>query len=189
MRETLNNIQKCTLCKDQLPHGVNPILSASLESKIVIIGQAPGRIVHETNIPWNDKSGDNLRAWMDVSKDDFYNTSKFAIIPMGFCYPGTGKSGDLPPMKICATEWHNTLLMKMDKVELILLVGKYAQDYYLNLPKKTTLTNTVKNYKSFLPKFLPLPHPSPRNNIWKAKNRWFEKEVIPELQSIIHSIF
>lgn len=163
-------------------------MSASPLSKIVIIGQAPGRIVHETNIPWNDKSGDNLRAWLDIDKDTFYDSSIVSLLPMGFCYPGTGKTGDLPPKKICAPTWHPPIFEKMKSVELILLVGKYAQDYYLELPKKQTLTETVRNYKAFLPKYLPLPHPSPRNNIWKKKNQWFELEVIPELQSIVHSL-
>ncbi len=162
-------------------------MAAHRTSKILIIGHAPGRIVHETGIPWNDKSGDNLRAWMNIDKETFYDPKKIGIMPMGFCYPGTGKSGDLAPRKECAPLWHPQLLEKMNSVKLTLLLGKHAQDYYLPLEKKKNLTEKVKNYKSALPQFLPLPHPSPRNNIWMKKNPWFKEEVIPYLQKQINT--
>jgi uracil-DNA glycosylase len=142
--------------------------------------------VHESGIPWDDKSGDNLRKWMDVNKETFYNPQKIAIIPMGFCFPGKGKSGDLPPRKECAPLWHHPLLEKMKNVELTLLIGKYAQDYYLH--EKTSLTETVRNFKQYLPKYLVLPHPSPRNNIWQTKNEWFKQDVIPEMQDLIKAL-
>ena len=182
MKKLLNEIKKCTICAPHLPHGCRPVMAAHPKSKILIIGHAPGRRVHESGIPWDDKSGDNLRAWLNIDKDTFYDPTKIAIMPMGFCYPGTGKSGDLAPRKECAPQWHEALLEQMQSVELTLLLGKYAQDYYLKQNKKKNLTENVKNYKSFLPKYLPLPHPSPRNNIWMKKNPWFKESVIPFLQ-------
>lgn len=185
MKNLLLDIKKCTLCSEFLELGPNPIVSASKKSKIIIIGQAPGTVVHKTGIPWNDKSGENLRVWMGISNEDFYNPEKVAIIPMGFCYPGKGKSGDLPPRKECAPLWHEQLLTKIENAELVLLIGKYAQDYYLKMEAERTLTDTVKNYKRYLPKYFVLPHPSPRNNIWQAKNKWFVTEVLPILKKRI----
>ncbi len=182
MKELIKEIRACQVCLPQLINGVNPVLSASPNSRIAIIGQAPGRIVHETGIPWDDKSGDRLREWLGVAKDQFYNAELFAIIPMGFCYPGKGKSGDLPPRPECAPLWHEKLLRFMPDIKLTLLIGSYAQSYYLSEKKEKTLTATVKKYKSYLPEYLPLPHPSPRNNIWLKKNPWFSKEVLPFLQ-------
>jgi len=182
----LHEISKCNTC--DLQFGPRPIVTAHEKSKIVIIGQAPGAIVHKTGIPWNDKSGDNLRKWMGIDSDTFYNTQKIAIIPMGFCYPGKGKTGDLPPKKECAPLWHHQILEKLKEVELTLLIGKYAQDYYLKHQSKRTLTDSVKNYTDFLPKYFVLPHPSPRNNIWQAKNDWFPKEVLPELKNRVSRI-
>ena len=187
MKKLLQEISKCTLCKD-LPCGPNPVVTASRKSKVVIIGQAPGSIVHESGIPWDDKSGDNLRDWMGINKEQFYNTNNIAIIPMGFCYPGRGKSGDLPPRKECAPQWHQLLFNKLKEIELIMLVGKYAQDYYLGKSVRRTLTETVKNFDEYLPKYFVLPHPSPRNNIWMAKNEWFKREVIPVLKSTIGNL-
>jgi len=168
--------------------GPRPILAAHADSKIIVIGQAPGVIVHKTGVPWDDKSGENLRKWMGISNEDFYNPQKIALIPMGFCYPGKGNSGDLPPRKECAPLWHNLLLNEIKEVKLTLLIGKYAQDYYLKDKSKATLTETVKNHKEYLPKYFVLPHPSPRNNIWQAKNQWFNKAVIPDLQSRVGEI-
>ena len=185
MKNLLLDIKKCTLCSEFLELGPNPIVSASKKSKIIIIGQAPGTVVHKTGIPWNDKSGENLRVWMGISNEDFYNPEKVAIIPMGFCYPGKGKSGDLPPRKECAPLWHEQLLTKIENAELVLLIGKYAQDYYLKMEAERTLTDTVKNYKKYLPEYFVLPHPSPRNNIWQAKNKWFVTEVLPILKERI----
>ncbi len=185
MQKLLEEITQCSICKSFLPLGPRPIISASCHSKIVIIGQAPGLKVHESGIAWNDASGKQLRKWLNVSNAQFYNPDIFAIMPMGFCYPGKGKTGDLPPRPECAPQWHKRVLEAMVNVKLIILIGAYAQNYYLKEQACKTLTETVKNYKAFLPKYLPLPHPSPRNRFWLAKNPWFEKEVIPELQSII----
>lgn len=188
MRKLLKEIKNCKECEKYLPLGVNPIIAASSNSKIIIIGQAPGRIVHSTGIPWNDKSGDNLRSWLGVDKPSFYNSSIFALMPMGFCYPGTGKTGDLPPRPECAPLWHNKLIESMSNVKLILLIGQYSQNYYLSDQAKSNLTTTVQSYKLYLPKYFPLPHPSPRNNIWQAKNDWFGLDVLPELKKRIRKI-
>ncbi|WP_298545921.1 uracil-DNA glycosylase family protein [uncultured Aquimarina sp.] len=188
MEALLSLISKCDECAAQLALGPRPIVSAGVNSKIIIIGQAPGSVVHMSGIPWDDKSGENLRAWMGINKETFYNPEIIALIPMGFCYPGKGKSGDLPPTKACAPLWHQKLLDKIKDVELILLIGTYAQKYYLGDRLKRTLTDTVKNYNEYLPNHFVLPHPSPRNNIWQAKNEWFKKEVIPQLQHSVQSI-
>lgn len=188
IKSLLTEIKSCTLCSDHLPLGPRPVMAASSTSKIAIIGQAPGSIVHRTGIPWDDKSGENLRNWTGISNKDFYDQSKIAILPMGFCYPGKGKSGDLPPRKECAAEWHKKVLDAIDELELILLIGKYAQDYYLGKLAKSNLTETVKSFEEYLPKYFVLPHPSPRNNIWQAKNQWFPALVLPELKERISSI-
>ena len=154
-----------------------------------MIGQAPGTKVHESGIPWDDQSGKKLRQWLNVTEEQFYNTENFAIIPMGFCYPGKAKTGDLPPRSECAPQWHDTLLEKMPNVELIILIGTYAQKYYLKEKAKRTLTETVGACKSYLPKFFPIPHPSPTNRFWRFKNPWFEELVVPELQKKINSLF
>lgn len=187
MKQLLQEIKACNLCESHLSHGARPVLTAHPKSKIIIIGQAPGIKVHLSGVPWDDKSGENLRSWMAIDTNTFYDIKQIAIIPMGFCYPGKGKSGDLPPRKECAPLWHPSLLKQMPNVQLTLLIGSYAQNYYLPNRKKT-LTETVKNYKEYLPDFFVLPHPSPRNNIWQAKNEWFKKEVIPSLKSKITSI-
>ena len=188
MERLLSKIRKCTECLSSLPHGVRPILSASAQSKVIIIGQAPGSVVHRTGIPWDDKSGERLRSWLGVDDDTFYNPDIFAILPMGFCYPGTGKSGDLSPRKECAPLWHDKVLESIIKPSLILLVGAYAQKYYLGKKRKSTLTETVQHYDSYLPKYFPLPHPSPRNNIWLKKNPWFEKDILPCLKYEIEKL-
>ncbi|MDG1476011.1 MAG: uracil-DNA glycosylase family protein [Vicingaceae bacterium] len=188
MKKLLQEISQCNICSSHLELGPRPVLVAHKKSKIVIIGQAPGTRVHKSAIPWDDKSGENLRAWMDIDNETFYNPEKIAIIPMGFCYPGKGKTGDLPPRKECAPQWHDSLLSQMKNVELILLIGKYAQDYYLGNKAEKNLTSTVKNFKAYLPQYFVLPHPSPRNNIWQRKNDWFKPEVIPELRQQIKQI-
>ncbi|MEZ5470688.1 MAG: uracil-DNA glycosylase family protein [Marinicella sp.] len=184
MKSLLQNIGQCQLCLAYLPDGVRPVVRASVESRILIIGQAPGRKVHETGIPWNDPSGDQLRNWLGVSKDQFYNEQLFALMPMGFCYPGKGKSGDLPPRKECAPKWHPPLITQMPNIKLTLLVGQYAQNHYLSKPHKT-LTENVSNFQNYLPTYFPLPHPSPRNRYWQKQNLWFNHQVIPELKKII----
>jgi len=180
MESLLSEIRDCTICP--LEHGHRPVIQASRQSKILIIGQAPGRKVHETGIPWNDPSGKNLRKWLEVTDEQFYDPDLFGLVPMGFCYPGHGKSGDLAPRSECAPKWHESLLSQMPEVKLILLFGKYAQERYLGNRMKDTLTETVRNFKEYLPEYIALPHPSPRNGIWLRKNPWFEEEVIPTLQ-------
>ena len=188
MEELVSEIKACKVCVPHLELGANPVLTAHPKSKIIIIGQAPGTVVHKSGVPWEDKSGDNLRAWMNVDKETFYNPEIFALIPMGFCYPGKGKTGDLPPRKECAPLWHQPLLTQLKEVKLIILIGKYAQDYYLENNPYKTLTQTVENFNEYLPAYFVLPHPSPRNNIWQAKNEWFKGEVLPVLKETIHSI-
>ena len=181
-------ISRCQICLPHLEFGVNPVVSFSEKSRILVIGQAPGSIVHSTGVPWNDKSGDNLRAWLGVDEETFYNPDNFGIVPMGFCYPGKGKSGDLPPRKECAPEWHTKILATLTNVDLTLLIGQYAQKYYLGSAKKKTLTETVENYKSYLPQFFALPHPSPRNNIWMKKNPWFKATILPDLKEAVRKL-
>ncbi|WP_305983286.1 uracil-DNA glycosylase family protein [Roseivirga thermotolerans] len=187
MQDLLEQIRNCTLCAEHLPLGPRPVIRAHRSSRILVIGQAPGTRVHETGIPWNDPSGKNLRKWMGVTDEQFYDSGLFAIVPMGFCYPGKGKSGDLPPRPECAAEWHERLLAKMPNIELTLLIGQYAQSYYLE-GRKENLTETVRSFKEYLPKYFPLVHPSPRNGIWMRKNLWFEEEVLPVLQHRVQQI-
>ncbi len=188
MHKLLKEIKNCTICKDHLPLGPRPVVSADINSKIVIVGQAPGTKVHTSGIPWDDASGKQLRSWLQVSEEQFYNPKNFAIIPMGFCYPGKGKSGDLPPRPECAPQWHNLLLEQMPNVKLILLIGMYAQNYYLKDKAHKTLTETVHDFHTYLPRYLPIPHPSPRNRFWLTKNPWFEVEVLPVLRHQIKNI-
>lgn len=188
MKELLHSIHQCIHCADKLPHPPNPVLAASPSAQIIIIGQAPGRIVDQTGIPWDDLSGQNLRSWLAIDSTLFYDTSKIALIPMGFCYPGTGKNGDLPPMKDCAKLWHPSLFQAMPHKKLILLIGQYAQKYYLGQRMKKNLTETVLHFHEYLPAHFPLPHPSPRNNRWQARNPWFEKDVLPVLKEKVNQI-
>lgn len=187
MQSLLQKIGQCEMCLPHLSHGVRPVVQASSVSKILIIGQAPGRKVHESGIPWDDPSGDQLRMWLGVDKTQFYNDDLFALMPMGFCYPGKGKSGDLPPRKECAPQWHQLLLSKMPEVKLTLLIGQYAQNNYLSRGYKT-LTENVQHHAEFMPKYLPLPHPSPRNRFWQKKNPWFVTEILPMLQSQVEVV-
>ena len=184
LKKLLRDVRTCRICEPHLPLGPNPILRASSTARVLIIGQAPGTRVHQTGIPWNDPSGDRLRDWMQVDRDRFSDDKEIAIIPMGFCYPGKGKSGDLPPRPECAAEWHNRLLAEMPSVRLTILIGKYAQDYYLD-SKRQSLTETVKSWRNYLPEYFPLPHPSPRNNRWLRNNPWFEEEVLPAFRKRI----
>jgi uracil-DNA glycosylase len=188
MDQLFQEIKSCRMCESFLEAGVNPVVAASKSSKIVIIGQAPGRKVHLSGVPWDDKSGENLRNWLGVDKETFYDVEKMALIPMGFCYPGKGKSGDLPPRPECAPLWHLRLMPQMKEVRLTLLIGNYAQRYYLGRAAKPTLTETVRNFREYFPEYLPLPHPSPRNNIWQRKNGWFGEEVLPELKKLVQTI-
>lgn len=168
--------------------GIEPLYAASKTAKIVIVGQAPGIIAQETKIYWNDRSGIRLREWLDVDNDTFYNSGLFGIIPMDFYYPGKGKSGDLPPRNGFADKWHQKILKTMPNVELIILVGQYAQKHYLGKESKKTLTETVRSFEEYLPNYFPLVHPSPRNQIWIKKNSWFQDQVIPTLQKRVAEI-
>lgn len=188
MNKLLINIQKCEVCKDHLPLGPRPVVQLGAFSKIIIIGQAPGTRVHESGIPWSDASGKKLREWMNVVETTFYNPAIFSILPMGFCYPGKGISGDLAPRPECAPLWHPEVFKYLSEKPLILLIGQYAQRYYLKKDFKGSLTQTVKNYQEFLPGYFPLPHPSPRNQNWVTINPWFKEAVIPELQKRINKI-
>lgn len=188
MQTLLSKIKKCEICSGLLPYKPNPVLAAHADSKILIIGQAPGQKVHDSGTPWDDKSGDELRRWLCVTKEQFYDTKIFAIVPMGFCYPGKGTSGDLPPRPECAPTWHSQILNKMKNIKLTILIGSYSQKYYLREKLKPTLTETVKSFHEYLPNYFPLVHPSPRNRIWQAKNPWFEKDVVPFLKEAILAI-
>ncbi len=188
MEKLLQSIRKCEICKEHLPLGPRPIISAHPKSKIALIGQAPGTKVHASGIPWDDPSGKQLRNWMGISDEDFYNPQKIALIPMGFCYPGKGKSGDLPPRPECAPQWHNELLGHIPNLKLTILIGSYSQNYYLKGNAFKTLTETVQHFENYLPGYFPLPHPSPRNRFWLTKNPWFEKEVLPEFHTRIQQV-
>lgn len=172
----------CRLCADKLPHEPRPVLRAGETAKLLIVGQAPGRRVHATGIPWNDPSGDLLREWLQLSRDAFYDESRIAIIPAGLCYPGTENGSDLPPRPECAPHWHPRLLAALPNIQLILLIGQYAQAYYLGARRKRTLGETVAAWREYAPQFLPLPHPSPRNRLWLKRNPWFGQQVLPELR-------
>ena len=178
----LTEIRACTHCSEHLPLGPRPILETKRNARILIAGQAPGTRVHETGIPWDDPSGERLREWMRIDRGTFYDPSRIAIIPMGFCYPGRGKSGDLPPRPECAELWRDKLMAELPNIELVITIGQYAQAYHLGDLRKPTLTETVKSWRDYDKKYVPLPHPSPRNNIWLKKNAWFEKELLPVLR-------
>ena len=182
----LADIRACTECSAALPLGPRPVVVADTAAKILIIGQAPSTRVHQSGIPWNDPSGDRLRQWLAIDREQFYADPRLAIMPMGFCYPGKGRSGDLPPRKECAPLWHDRLLAHMPKVELVLLIGQYAQTYYLNDEFKT-LTERVQ-CSSVHDRFLSLPHPSPRNQLWLKRNPWFDIDVLPQLRARVQAI-
>ena len=165
------------------------MVQAHPDARLAIIGQAPGRKVHETGIPWDDPSGNRLREWLGMDADIFYDPSRVALVPMGFCYPGKGPSGDLPPRPECAAEWHKPLFDAMPALECVLLIGQYAQGYYLGSDRAVSLTETVRDHQRYLPRFFPLPHPSPRNRYWLKQNPWFESSVIPALREKIARLF
>lgn len=180
----LNDVRDCRTCAEHLPHGPRPVVQVGAGAPIVIIGQAPGRRVHESGTPWADPSGDRLREWLGVDHDTFYDPTKIALIPMGFCFPGTGKSGDLPPRPECAPQWHDQLLAHIAPDALQVIIGMYAQERYI-IERGKTLTETVARWKEFLPTQIVMPHPSPRNRRWLSTNPWFEADVIPTLQSLV----
>ena len=174
--------------KKYTDEGIEPLFSVPNTAKILIIGQAPGIKAQESKIFFNDKSGVKLREWMGIDDEIFYKSGLIGVVPMDFYYPGKGKSGDLPPRKNFAKKWHDKVLELMPNLELIILVGKYAQDYYLGNEKQQNLTETVFNYKQYLPRYFPIVHPSPLNFRWHSKNPWFIKEVVPELQKRVKEI-
>ena len=177
-----SEIRACTLCAKHLPLGPRPVLQAHPAAKILIVGQAPGTAVHRTGIPFNDPSGDRLRAWLGVDRDVFYNAQEIALVPMGFCYPGKGRGGDLPPRPECATRWRSQLLGHLQQLQMTILVGRYAIDWHLQPPKTATLANVVKQWRQYVPEILPLPHPSPRNTQWLKRNPVVEQDIVPYLQ-------
>lgn len=179
----LAEVRACRLCAAHLPHGPRPVLRAAFSARLMIVGQAPGTKVHASGVPWDDRSGARLRDWLAVGSETFYDEKRIAIVPMGFCFPGQdAKGGDLPPRKECAPAWHPLLRKQLPAVELTLLVGHYAQRYYLGGEVRATLTETVRDWREFGPAYLPLPHPSWRNTGWLRKNPWFEVELLPELR-------
>jgi uracil-DNA glycosylase len=181
------NIDSCRLCESSLPHLPRPLFKLTSETRLLIIGQAPSRKAHETGIPWNDPSGERLRSWLGVTRTVFYEDQRIGVLPMGLCYPGTGSSGDLPPRSECAPLWHPQALQQLHHLEKVLLIGKYAQNYYLGTKNKT-LQETLQLWDNDIALYLPLPHPSPRNNRWLKQNLWFENSILPKLKSSVQSI-
>jgi uracil-DNA glycosylase len=180
----LREIRGCRVCAAHLPLGPRPVLRATASARLLIVGQAPGTKVHESGIPWNDRSGDRLREWLRLDRDTFYDESRIAIVPMGFCYPGVdANGGDLPPRKECAPLWHARVMAHLPRLDLILLVGGYAQTHYLGDRRAATMTDTVQAWRDHAPRFIPLPHPSWRNTAWLKRNPWFETELLPDLRS------
>lgn len=189
MARLLAEIRACRLCANDLPHGPRPIVQAAPAARLRIIGQAPGRRVHQTGVPWDDASGDRLRTWLGLTPAQFYDPERVAIMPMGFCYPGKAASGDKPPRPECAPRWHERLNGQLHEIGMTVLVGHYAQAHYLGRSRRATLGDTVKAWGEFLPRgWLPLPHPSPRNQPWLTRNSWFEAELVPHVQAVIRSL-
>ncbi|OGA19349.1 MAG: uracil-DNA glycosylase [Betaproteobacteria bacterium RIFCSPLOWO2_02_FULL_66_14] len=178
----------CRLCEANLPHGPKPTFVAAEGARLLIVGQAPGRRVHDTGIPWNDPSGDKLRAWLELEREAFYDRRRIAIIPAGLCYPGTGERGDLPPRPECAPTWHPRFRAALPRIRLTLLLGQYAQAYYLGRRRKKSLAETVGAWRDYAPEFFPLPHPSPRNRLWLKRNPWFERDALPALRQRVGAV-
>lgn len=184
----LTRIRACRVCEAALPLGPRPVLQAHPDARILIVGQAPGTRVHATGIPWNDASGKRLREWLGVDSEIFYDATRVAIVPMGFCYPGRASSGDKPPRPECARLWMEQVLAGMGKIELTLLVGNYAQRHFLGPRGHVSLTDTVMAWRDVAPEFVPLPHPSPRNVAWFKRHPWFEAEVVPMVRERVAGI-
>lgn len=184
LNNLLNEISGCTVCAEHFDHEPRPVVQVGSNSRIVIIGQAPGRRVHESGIPWDDPSGRTLRKWLNLTDEQFYDPDVVALVPMGFCYPGSARSGDNPPRPECAPLWHERVLAELPEDRLDVIIGMYAQKRYVE-DRKPTLTETVANWKSYLPDTVVMPHPSPRNQHWLTKNPWFEAETLPAVQKRI----
>lgn len=186
--ETLiSDVKSCTICEKKLPDGVRPVFQVHPKASILIAGQAPGIKVHKSGVPFDDASGNRLREWLGINNEIFYNPKKVAILPMGFCYPGTGKNGDLPPRPECEPAWRSQLLQQLPDIKLTIVLGRYAQKYHFN-KGNDSLTELVKSWKKYWPMVVSLPHPSPRNNIWLSKNQWFETELLPQLKKRVSSV-
>jgi len=183
----LREVRGCELCAPHLPHGVRPVLAAHEAARVLIVGQAPGRRVHASGVPWDDPSGVRLRSWLAVTDEEFYDPARIALVPMGFCYPGTGSGGDLPPRPECAATWHAALLEHLPRIELVLLLSRYAHVYYLGRRAKPSVTATVRAWQEYGPHWMPLPHPSTRNQAWWQRNPWFERELVPELRERVRA--
>ena len=183
----MTEVRACKICEAQLPLGARPVLQLHPAARILIAGQAPGRKVHDSGVPFDDASGNRLREWLNVSREVFYDPRQVAILPMGFCFPGSGKSGDLPPRPECEPAWRKQLLDQLHSLELVLVLGRYAQLYHFDAAG-LSLTELVKSWRSYWPKIVPLPHPSPRNNPWLRRNPWFEAELLPSLRKRVSGI-
>jgi uracil-DNA glycosylase len=188
LESLLEAVRACRACEAELPLGPRPVLRAAASARILIVGQAPGLRVHRSGIPWDDPSGERLRAWMGIGEDDFYDESRVAIIPMGYCYPGRGAGGDLPPRRECASLWLDRLLGRMPAIEMTLLVGQHAQRHFLGNRRKASLADTVDAWRDYAPGYVPLPHPSPRNTPWFRKHPGFERQLLPALRARVHAI-
>lgn len=184
----LRDIRACRACEPSLCLGPRPVLIADARARILVAGQAPGAKVHATGIPWNDASGKRLREWLGLEEEEFYDLRRVAIVPMGFCYPGSGKAGDLPPRPECRALWHDRVFALLPRLELRIVIGQYAQAYHLAGRAKGNLTRTVAAWREFAPTLYPLPHPSPRNQIWLKRNPWFAEELLPDLRATVRRV-
>jgi uracil-DNA glycosylase len=184
----METVRACRVCEAHLPLGPHPVLQAGATAKILIVGQAPSAKVHASGVPWDDRSGERLRGWMGIAATAFYDKSCVAIVPMGYCYPGRGASGDLPPRRECAPLWLDRLLAHLPQIELTLLVGRYAQDHFLRCTGHVSVTATTQGWRTHAPRVIPLPHPSPRNVAWFKANPWFNEELVPALRQSVHEL-
>ncbi|MCC6193507.1 MAG: uracil-DNA glycosylase family protein [Burkholderiales bacterium] len=181
-------VRACRRCEHELPLGARPVVRAHQAARILVVGQAPGLRVHATGVPWDDPSGQRLRDWMGVRAETFYDETLVAIIPMGFCYPGRGNGGDMPPRRECAELWLDSLLAKLPSIRTTLLVGQYAQRHFLGSRAKRSLTETTRAWREYAPRYIPLPHPSPRNQPWFRRHPWFEQQLVPEIKAAVEAL-
>ncbi|MEO8057239.1 MAG: uracil-DNA glycosylase family protein [Burkholderiales bacterium] len=186
--QLLRAVRACRVCESHLPFGPRPVLQAGVAARILVVGQAPGARVHASGVPWDDASGDRLRAWMGIDKTIFYDAERIALIPMGHCYPGRGVGGDLPPRPECAALWMAALLAKLPRIEMTLLIGLHAQRHFLGNRRQRTMTETLARWQDCAPPFMPLPHPSPRNTPWFKTNPWIEHDLLPAVRSRVQQL-